>query len=507
MGNGRTMGRNRLSNLARASIPVALMLVTVLAVSSCGSSPPKAYEMPAAADYSNQAWSTAFEHLNAKFSREYAFTEWKDIDWKALYARYKPIIVKAEKNKDAQAYELALREYACSIPDGHISVSGGDPGLSKRLYCGGFGLVVMKLDNGKVVANWVGAGSPASQSGIASGAEILNWGGKPIARALASTSVVLGKHQATDAGIRNQQLSYLTRAPVGETREVTFRNPGESKSTTVDLTAVDDGGESFLKNYPHCVFPPNETVTSVVLKKTLPGNVGYIRILAETDMPAENEGDHTPTLDLFRNAVREFGEAGVSGLVIDIRGNGGGSDQMVTQFMSSFYKKKTFYEYQNYFNFKTGKWEIWVMNESPTPGAPPFIDPGQGLYIEPGEPRFDGPVVAIVNNQCISSGEGVAMGVRNLPNGKVVGFYGTNGSFGMAGDSAKMPGGLTVEWPFGQSLDKDKVVQLDSRDGKGGVLPNSRTPMTLENAIKVAEGQDVELQSALDTIKALKKNQ
>jgi len=57
-----------------------------------------------------------------------------------------------------------------------------------------------------------------------------------------------------------------------------------------------------------------------------------------------------------------------------------------------------------------------------------------------------------------------------------------------------------VRWPYGQSLDKDKKIQIDSRNGKGGVLPSIRIPMTLDNALKIAEGVDVELERAIEFI-------
>lgn len=491
---------------ASVSLIVVLLAAAALAVSSCGA-PSKPYHSPAVEDYSNLSWVQAFGKLNAKFSREYAFTDWKGVNWKALYAKYRARVVRAQKENNPNAYYIALREYAYSIPDGHVSVTGGDPALQKQMIGGGFGLAVTKLDDGTVVASWVKEGGQADEIGIKAGAEILEWDGKVVDKALAATSVIFGMHQATDEGMENERLRFLTRAPVGDTKLVTFRNRGEKK-ITLTLEAVDDSGESLLRNYPDTIFPPGEVPTSIIVKKILPGNVGYIRIIAEADLPPEYEGDHTPTLDLFRNAVKEFSDAKAAGLIVDVRNNGGGSDQMVTQFMSSFYKEKTFYEYQNYFNFETNSWEIWVLDEknSTDPNNVKYVDPGQGLYIEPGQPRFDGPVVAITNNECISSGEGVAMGIRNLPNGKVVGFYGTNGSFGMSGDGAKMPGGVTVMWPYGQSLDKDRVIQLDSRDGKGGVSPNVRTPLTLNNAIRVANGQDVELQHALDTMKSTKES-
>ena len=93
------------------------------------------------------------------------------------------------------------------------------------------------------------------------------------------------------------------------------------------------------------------------------------------------------------------------------------------------------------------------------------------------------------------------MGIKRLPQGKVVGFTGTNGSFGMVGAAALMPGGFMVGWPFGQSLDRNKIVQLDSRLGQGGVLPTNVVPMTWPNAINTARGQDVVLAHGVQVLR------
>jgi carboxyl-terminal processing protease len=82
-------------------------------------------------------------------------------------------------------------------------------------------------------------------------------------------------------------------------------------------------------------------------------------------------------------------------------------------------------------------------------------------------------------------------------------FMGTNGSFGLSGSEALMPGDLLVRWPSGQSLDENKNIQLDSRDGVGGVSPSIRIPMTFENALRVANGEDVELEEAMRILSAL----
>jgi carboxyl-terminal processing protease len=89
------------------------------------------------------------------------------------------------------------------------------------------------------------------------------------------------------------------------------------------------------------------------------------------------------------------------------------------------------------------------------------------------------------------------MGISRLPDGAVIGFGGTNGSFGMVGAEIALPGGYTLGYPFGRSVDHNGVVQLDSRNGVGGVAPDLRVPKTLENLLAFAAGTDVELQYAV----------
>src|SRR5665647_71603 len=82
-------------------------------------------------------------------------------------------------------------------------------------------------------------------------------------------------------------------------------------------------------------------------------------------------------------------------------------------------------------------------------------------------------------------------------------FHGTNGSFGMVGGEIALPGGYTIGYPFGRSEDRYGVVQIDSRNGIGGVAPDERVPMTLANVLAYAGGVDVELQYAVDYLDGL----
>ena len=310
---------------------------------------------------------------------------------------------------------------------------------------------------------------------------------------------MLGPSQPTAARIRSEQLRFLVRGSVGELKKIVFRNPGAAAVGGTQLRVVADNLETLIRTDNQSIIKTAGFPKKMVESRILTGNVGYVRINAEIDLPPQLPGDHTPTLTQFRAAIAAFINAKVSGIVVDVRANSGGSDQMVADFMASFYQRNAFYEYQNYIVPATGKFEIWVADDV----TGQYARPGQGLVIAPRVPRYTGPVIALVNNGCVSSGEGVAMGIKNLPRGKVVGFEGTNGSFGMVGAEALMPGGYLIGWPFGQSLDRNKVVQIDSRNGVGGVSPTNVVPMTLRNAIDSANGRDVVLAHGLSVLRQM----
>lgn len=476
-------------------------------VANFAANAPKAsvYVPPAPEDLSALSWTESFDALHSKMSREYAFTNWKGINWRAMKTKYRPRIAAAQAAGDLQAYYLTLREYLKELPDGHVSIKAfGDAAqaeidaVEQKLAGGGFGLVVTRLDDGSVVASWVKAGGPAARAGMQAGAQILAWDGQPVDVALSRTSTRLGPNQATEWRKRYEQSRYLVRAPVGATRTVSFRNRGQNTRRMVRLTAIDDALETLVRTDDRSSLTMNGWPEHAIEHKILPGNVGYMRIFLELDIYHATPDDTPTTRQLFRTAMQEFIDANVSGVILDIRANAGGMDSMVPDFMSSFYPRKTLYEYQNVFNASTNRFELWLADDSGR-----FI-PGAGLWIEPATSRYAGPVVALVNNGCGSSGEGVAMGIKNLPNGRVVGFEGTNGSFGMAGDKVLMPGNFEIDWPFGQSLNKDKVVQIDSRNGQGGILPNSKIPMTLQNALRLANGEDVVLEYGLRALRTMR---
>ncbi len=438
-------------------------------------------ELSHAPDFSRLPWADAFEKMHAYLSRAYAMGEWKRIDWTGLHDRAAAKIAEAARGRDRAQYYLALREYLWSLHDGHVGLEGDDGGLRKRAIEGGFGLALLRLDDGRTIAHVVTEDGPAAAAGLRWGARILAWDGVPIDDAAAKTSVLWnGDPPATNEGMALARLKWLARATVGTKVTLEYQNLDESTPHSATLTAKDD---QFAPIRAAARSENFSFRSDIVEWRVLPESVGYLKIRAELPSLPQPLPDR-----IVGRAVRSFLEAKVHGVVIDARANFGGSDKLVPLVMSWFVRERQFYEHASFYDDRTGAFE-----------RVPFGT----LWTEPREPGFRGPIAVLVDPQCASSGEGLALIARRRPEGHVVGFYATYGSFGMAGAEIRMPEGLTVDYPNGRSLDVRGEIQLDS-DWRleGGVVPDVRVPVTLETArAQYLERRDVVLQAAIDLVK------
>jgi len=453
------------------------------------------FELPADADFSPMSWVDAFAALHRKMSVEYAFSTWKKVDWTTLKRKYGDVVAEAQKGNDRSRYAAALKAYVLSLPDGHVSIRGGDyrKAMSAALK-GSYGITLALVDGGRVVVGYVDAASAAARGGIEAGAEILTWNNETIKDRLRRMEVdaLVESGIATDVQMALRRCQRLTRDVVGATARISYRNPLDGRERNIELTAYDD--RLSLLNGVNFIFPA-DFESPTVEYRLLSGNYGYLRIKAIIDLDAVRSGTDDPHMlfgtvyDKFHEAMDYFVKRNVQGVIVDLRGNAGGSDQLASRLAGFFYRDKAFYERQMYFNALTNRFELRTFVDY----SDEIVD---ALYIEPQSPYVDRPVIAIVDPGTISSGEGLAMGIQNAEKGHVVGFYGTNGSFGMTGGEVDMPGGIHISYPYGRSLNEEGAIQLDSRNGEGGVSPDFIVPVTSENAVRLARGEDVLLEYA-----------
>ena len=471
--------------LAGALLGIALLIVGLWSAPMAANA--------AGEDLSRESWTTAFDRMNRILAQRYGFTEWKQIDWEALHAEYAPRIAAAEEANDPQAYYLALREYFFSIPDGHVIHSGEDGGLWRASIQGGYGLALIELDDGTAIAHVLRAGGPADGAGMAWGAEILEWGGVPTGEAIGAVSPIwVVRPSATQEGRRFFQQALLTRAPVGTEVTVTFQNPGQDAPQVVALTAVDDGLDPLYQSLGWSASAAlregmgEEVDTSEIYKppewRILPEGYGYIQIYHIR--PRDGDPDFVVIVD---EAMAEFVAQDVPGVIVDVRGNPGGRDALVPAMMGYFFTEPDFYEYQFVDN--------WPTQLSP-------LDFVIGIGLEPKAPHYDGPVAVLVDVHTVSSGEGFPLLAQRLPQGHVVGVYGTHGSFGMCCGTIHLPGDSELLYAMGQSHDADHQVQVEGDHTlQGGVVPDVRVPLTRDTVHAMfVEGEDVVLQRAMEVL-------
>jgi len=173
------------------------------------------------------------------------------------------------------------------------------------------------------------------------------------------------------------------------------------------------------------------------------------------------------------------------GIILDLRFNNGGDDNLASCMAGWFVDKPVFYEYGTKYDPGLKKFvTVWEARTAPRPD------------------RYTGSVAVLVSPYTISSGEGVPMVFERSGYGTIIGYYGTNGAFGMETTGAYLPLNMTVMFPDGASLDQNGKIQVDSNATlNGGVAPELRVPLTEENLARSMAGEDVQLAYALGWLK------
>ncbi|HQL17556.1 MAG TPA: S41 family peptidase, partial [Rectinema sp.] len=335
---------------------------------------------------------------------------------------------------------------------------------------GSYGLGLAELDDGSIVVAAVKPEGPAALAGINAGAHLVAWNGVPIQKALVAADTRWFKNAATKDDLALERLQALTRAPIGTHAVIEFfaataeeqqqerdATAEESPKTRIaTLTAYSDNFAD-LALFDLAPIPTMEELRKNVEWRILDRNVGYLRIyhVIHFDDYAQYP---TEVTEIVAQALEAFNAAGVNSLILDLRGNRGGSDQAAADISGHFAKESSIYERTAWYNASSGRFDYAHSDLF----AQTFELGDEPLWVEPRQPHFWGNIAVLVNPATISSGEGLAMAIGRQPNATVMGFYGTHGSFGLVFWPIAMPEGISFQFPIGRSLDAHGVIQIDS---------------------------------------------
>ena len=435
-------------------------------------------------DSSQSSYKEAFLTMNQRLSTEYPFGEWKGVDWDQLKKTYEPRFAEADKNQDAVLYYKTLREYLYSFQDGHIKIVNeqlfDQNSIFKSEVGGGFGLSTVLLEDGRVLVSLVLKNSPAERKGIKVGTEIVKWNGLPAEQVYKSTT--WSDNPPTTADVkRENQGRFMVRAPIGKEIPVEFRNLGRSTTQTTVFTAYDDHFETLKVS--RIKLTPADLEKSPIESKILENDYGYVRIkyFLSTTKPAKE----------LEEVLLNFQHHNVKGIILDLRNNPGGEDELAAEIAGSFIREEKHYEYVSYYNRYTRSFKLNSL---------------ETLRVKPNKRGYTGPLAILINSRTASSGEGLPLMLKDQPNVVIVGFTGTNGSFGILSRpiTFHMPEGYIVQFPDGRSLNKNKGIQLDSGvHGMGGVSPDIRIPLTEKTFTeRYINMKDIEVQTAVAALES-----
>lgn len=429
-------------------------------------------ERIALADFSDLSYTEAFDAMLEKMRTEYAFTEYKGIDWQALSEALRPRFETAESRGNTLEYFLALRDFLWSIPDGHIGMDmSGLSAMFQQAIAGGLGLAIQELDDGRVLVYHVVEDSPADEAGIVFGAEILEIDGKPIGEAI-SEVVPWSSPFSTEHTKRLQQLRYVMRFPQGTEVEIRFQNPG-SPARTASLNVSNE-----LESFNVSSFFADVTGAELPVEfEILDSGFGYVKV---TDF-FDNE---LLTVQLWERMIQDLNENQVPGLIIDLRLNNGGSGYLADQMAAYFFDDELVAGNTGYYDDSSGDF---------------YTDPGDAERLFPPREdlRYYGTIAVIVGPACASACEFFAYDLTLQDRVTVVGRYPTAGLGGSVEDFI-MPEDISVRFTIGRAVDAEGKIHIEGR----GVAPDVPVPLTEENFDAIyREGRDLELETALEVVR------
>ena len=416
-------------------------------------------------DLSGDSYPDAFNKFVDILAKEYAFTEYKGIDWEAKRAEFLPRFQAAADNQDSHAYLLALRDFAWSIPDGHVS----GPFLVddfRTATAGGIGIAIRELDDGRVIANFVLKGSDAEKAGIVPGTEIVAFDNTPIGEVV-DKAVAWSAPFSTKHFERLQKLRYATRFPLGtESVAVTFVNKNGDEVTT-DL-AVTNERDSF--NFSS--FNVGRTGFELPVEyKLLPdSNYGYVKINSFAD-------NDLLSIQLWERLMRNLNENNIDGLVIDMRQNQGGSGFLADQMAAYFFDEP----------LKLGNTGRYDKKRDAF-----YFDPRSEdvFYLPAEELRYGGEVAVLIGPNCNSACEFFTYDMTLQDRAAIVGQYPTAGLGGSV-KQIRLPENEQFQYTAGRAVDANGNIHIEGK----GVPPTVAVPVNEETLIT---DTDVILNTAVD---------
>lgn len=348
------------------------------------------------------------------------------VDWNKVHERYSPLVDAAKT--DAELYGLLNRMLA-ELKVSHMGVitPEGIRGSNDAPVTTGLGL---KSVEARVTILRVVPGSSAERAGLRPG-------------------FVVTQIDGADVKDLDDAINKLDGTPATKVR-ITYLDGRDERRESVLERAPLDAGKLDQTKFGGISF------YALFDARRLEGGVGYIRF--SEFIPALNKK--------IREAVDSMNDA--PGIVFDLRGNGGGDDEVAINLAGLLFDRQT-----------------QLMITRTRKGDDPYY------RARPAKKPYRGTVVVLVDQGSGSASEQLTAGLQEIGRAYVVGK--TTGGDDMDADLVKLPTGAYLIYAYGLPRTPKGVV-VEGR----GVIPDLEVNLTRAGLLR---GEDAQLDAALAYIK------
>lgn len=427
-------------------------------------------------NYTRKSLSNAYISLCDYFEKNYIMNDWKKIDYNELKKDGLVLIEEAEQTGNIDKYYEAIDNFVEAHHDGHMGLlfyNDSDYYLNKISKFNDYGLSSIRLDDGSIIAIDV-----EDNLDIKTGDRIIKWDGVDINKVIENVKLPIG-----ESLIENEERlkEFFGSSIGGNSVEVTYID-SDNTEKTITLKKLDSKVPRAIRSFNTFNHSFDEIEYDY---KMLNDEIGYLKIGVEeintiSDSIGYFTGNHKKAREMYRKSLSELRKKGMKKLVIDIRNNMGGSDE-VSMALASLFTKEKMYGYS--LGYRSNNKNVSLVDHY-------VLSDGEFSDIE---------VLVLTNMRCGSAGDGMVLYLSRIDGITVAGLSNPGGIDQETGGTVFMPEGVAVSYPVGLVLDDNNNPNIDVDDTRESRNPvDIKIPLDKKAALRIFDGKDYELEWAID---------
>ena len=425
---------------------------------------------PMVHNYTRYSYTESFQKMLKTMEQEYCLNSWKEIDYDELLETYLPRVEEAERNRDEAAYSAIITEVTYKFYDSHVGpYLTDDTRFATCEYLSGndYGLSMIRIDDGSVIAVLVEPGCETATKGIHDGTTIISWDNRDINEAVENVECIYPGLSFPVEENEDIFRPIFLAGKGGESVSITFLDDnGDERSISVQKTG---NYEDRLSVAINCLLHNGDDYQNFY-SCMLDDRCGYLQITSECydalgdNISAIKKGYYPELTEYYADLIENLENKGMQYLIIDIRNNGGGYDSVAGALASLFTDEKT---HMVSFGYEDAK----------------GYHVAESQYIFPDGRYADIPVVVLVNSNCMSAGDGMAKFLGDCPNVTLMGITASSGVNQNNGGYIYLTDNICVYYPVFLSLSEDGEPFIDTDHTRENKIPlDVAIPITGENA-------------------------